>query len=344
VRLHIKILFLIGLYLLVSCGKSDVGAEIAPTNLIVKTEISTDGSGTVVFTATADGAVSYDFEYGNGDAATVPSGIVTYKYTLSGTNTYPVIVTAKTSSGLTTKKTVEITVTVSNPTTGLIWSDEFNTDGTPNPAKWGYDLGAGGWGNSELQYYTGRPENVIVQGGVLKIKAIKENYAGSAYTSTRMSTKGLFSFQYGKVEVRAKLPAGAGTWPAIWTLGSNNSTAGWPACGEIDIMEHRGSDLNRIFSTLHYPGRSGGNGDGSSKVISNATTGFHIYSLDWSASSIKIYADDMLIHSVANTTAMPFNHDFFLILNVAMGGTFGGQVDPAFTNASMEVDYVRVYK
>jgi len=344
VKLHIKILFSIWLYLLVSCQKSDVGADNAPTNLVLKTEISQDGSGTVVFTATADGAVSFDFEYGNGESATVPSGIVTYKYTLAGTNTYPVSVTAKSISGLTTKKTFDVTVTIKVDFPGLIWSDEFNTDGTPNPAKWGYDLGAGGWGNSELQYYTSRPENIIVQGGVLKIKAIKETYSGSTYTSARMLSKGLFSFKYGKVEVKAKLPAGVGTWPAIWMLGSNISTAGWPACGEIDIMEHKGSDVNRIYGTLHYPGRSGGNADGSTKVITNATTGFHIYSLDWSASSIKIYVDDQLIHSVVNTTAIPFNHDFFLILNIAMGGTFGGPVDPSFSSATMEVDYVRVYQ
>jgi len=328
------------------CSKSDVGADPAPTNLLVKTEISADGSGTVVFTATADGALSYDFEYGNGDVATVPSGTVTYKYTLSGTNIYPVIVTAKGRSGLTIKKTVEITVTVSSPVSELVWFDEFNTDGVPSPTKWEYDLGtgSGGWGNSELEYYTSRPENVIVQGGVLKIKAIKENYSGSAYTSTRMLSKGLFSFKYGRVEVSAKLPAGVGTWPAIWMLGSDISTAGWPACGEIDIMEYKGSDVNKIYGTLHYPGRSGGNADGSTKVITNASTEFHTYSLDWSATAIKIYVDGQLIHSVANTPAIPFNHDFFMILNVAMGGTFGGTVDPAFTNATMEVDYVRVYK
>lgn len=345
-KLYLKIFLLVSLGVLVSCGKSDVGAVTAPTNLALKSEISTDGSGTVVFTATADGAVSFDFEYGTGEFATVPSGIVTYKYTIGGTNTYPVTITAKNISGLTTKKTFDVTVYVKIdvPGTGLIWSDEFNTDGTPNPTKWGYDLGAGGWGNQELQYYTSRPENVSVLGGVLKIKAIKENYSGSAYTSTRMLSKGLFSFKYGKVEVKAKLPAGVGTWPAIWMLGSNISTAGWPACGEIDIMEHKGSDVNRIYGTLHYPGRSGGNADGSTKVITNATTDFHIYSLDWSASSIKIYVDGQLIHSVVNTTAIPFNHDFFIILNVAMGGTFGGAVDPLFSSAVMEVDYIRVYQ
>jgi beta-glucanase (GH16 family) len=228
----------------------------------------------------------------------------------------------------------------------LFWSEEFNYAGAPDPTKWGYDTGTGwnGWGNAELQYYTSRPENVIVQNGVLKITAKKESYKGNAYTSARLLTKGKFAFQYGRVEVRAKLPAGVGTWPAIWMLGSNITTVDWPACGEIDIMEHRGSELNKIFGTLHYPGRSGANADGSTRMISNATTEFHIYSVDWSASEIKIYVDGVLYHTVVNSEKIPFNHDFFILLNVAIGGHFAGKVDPAFTSASMEVDYVRVYK
>lgn len=337
---------LFSLFVLIGCSKGDSGATLAPTNLVVNAVISTDGSGTVAFTATADGAVSFDYEYGNGEAVTVPSGTVTYKYITAGSNTYPVTVTAKGSSGLTVKKTIQVTVTVTASVPGVYWSDEFNTDGAPDPAKWGYDLGtgSGGWGNSELQFYTSRSENVIVQGGVLKIKAIKESYSGSAYTSARIITMNKFAFTYGKVEVKAKLPAGVGTWPAAWMLGSNLNTAIWPACGEIDIMEHRGSELNKIFGTLHYPGHSGGSANGSTFLINNATTGFHIYALEWSAASIMISVDGVVFHTVPNSAAIPFNHDFFLILNVAMGGTFGGAVDPAFTNATMEVDYVRVYK
>ena len=179
---------------------------------------------------------------------------------------------------------------------------------------------------------------------MLKIKVIKESYNGSAYTSARLLSKDKFSFKYGKVEVSAKLPTGVGTWPAIWMLGSNINTAGWPASGEIDIMEHKGSELNKIYGTLHYPGRSGGNADGSTRMITNATSEFHKYSLEWSASSIKIFVDDQLVHSVANTTALPFNHDFFLILNQAIGGGFAGPVDHAFTNSTFEIDYVRVYQ
>ncbi len=326
---------------LFSCSKKSNPStqNPAPSNLVVNASVSSDNSGNVSFTATATNAVSYEYDFGNGIYQTVSTGIVTYRYPNGGT--YTVNVTAKGSGGQTISKSLQVTVATA---LGLVWSDEFNTNGTPDPAKWGYDLGAGGYGNNELQYYTNRPENVIVENGVLKIKAIKENYNGAAYTSARLLSKGKFAFTYGKVEVSAKLPAGVGTWPAIWMLGANSSTVGWPDCGEIDIMEHRGYELNKIFGTFHYPGHSGGNADGNTKMISNATTAFHKYSLDWSATAIKIYVDDQLVHSLANSAAIPFNHDFFFILNVAMGGTFGGSVDPNFSNATMEVDYIRVYK
>lgn len=319
---------------------------IAPTNLTITANVNVSGNGAVDFTAAADNAVSYVFEFGNGDIKTVASGTINYQYTSPGTNTYTVTVTATANSGLTLKKSIQVTVTVSATTASLVWSDEFNIDGTPDASKWGYDIGngSGGWGNSELEYYTSRPENVIVQGGVLKIKAIKENYNGSQYTSARMLSKNKFVLTYGRVEVKAKLPAGVGTWPAIWMLGSDFETNSWPNCGEIDIMEHRGSELNKIFGTLHYPGHSGGSANGSTKIITNATTEFHIYKLDWTAASINIYVDDQLYHSVPNSPAIPFNHSFFFILNVAMGGNFAGSVDPLFSNSTMEIDYIRVYK
>ncbi|PXY39113.1 laminarinase [Flavobacterium cheongpyeongense] len=230
--------------------------------------------------------------------------------------------------------------------TNLVWSDEFNTDGAPDTTKWGYNLGTGdnGWGNNEKQNYTNSATNVIVQGGSLKITAKKEASGGAAYSSARLVSDSKFKFTYGKVEVRAKLPTGAGTWPAIWMLGQNYSTKPWPACGEIDIMEHVGNNQNVVLGTLHYPGRSGGNADSGSKTIANVSTEFHVYKAVWSPASIKIYTDETLIHSVANSASLPFNSDFFLILNVAMGGNLGGNIDPAFTQSSMEIDYVRVYQ
>ncbi len=225
--------------------------------------------------------------------------------------------------------------------TNLVWSDEFNTDGAPDSTKWGYDLGAGGWGNSETQTYTNSANNVIVTGGNLKITAKKE---GSSYTSARLKSEGKYEFTYGKIEFRAKLPAGGGTWPAVWSLGSDYATNTWPGCGEIDFMEHKGNDPNVIHGTLHYPGNSGGNANTSTKTITNASTEFHVYKTVWSPASVKFYVDDTLFHSFANDNTVPFNKDFFLILNVAMGGTFGGTIDPTFTQSSMEVDYIRVYQ
>lgn len=228
----------------------------------------------------------------------------------------------------------------------LIWSEEFNVSGLPDTAKWVYDIGTGenGWGNQELEYYTDSIQNASVQDGLLKINAVKENFKNKQYTSARILTRGKFSFKYGRVEARAKLPAGVGTWPAIWMLGENKETVGWPACGEIDIMEHRGSELNKIFATLHYPGHYGSGGNGNTIMISNAATSFHIYAMEWSAAELKFYVDDTLYHSVSNAASMPFNQNFYIILNVAMGGFFAGAVDPAFTSAAMEVDYVRVYQ
>ena len=225
--------------------------------------------------------------------------------------------------------------------TNLAWSDEFNVDGAPDPAKWGYDLGAGGWGNNEVQSYTNSATNATVSGGNLKITAVK---TGSNYTSARLKSENKFEFTYGKIEVRAKLPTGGGTWPAIWMLGQNYATNTWPGCGEIDIMEHKGNDPNVIHGTFHFPGNSGGNGVTNSTTILGASTQFHVYKAIWSPNSIRFYVDDVLFHTLVNKGTLPFNSDFFLILNVAMGGTFGGAIDPAFSQSAMEVDYVRVYQ
>lgn len=231
--------------------------------------------------------------------------------------------------------------------TDLVWSDEFDVDGAPNTANWGYNIGTGtdGWGNNESQYYTSRPENVIVQGGFLKIIARAENYMGSNYTSARLVSENKFEFTYGKVEFRAKLPTGGGTWPALWMLGENYATNPWPACGEIDVMEHKGNQQNTIHSTLHYPGNSGGNGNTATTTASNVGSEFHTYRVVWSPTSIKFSIDDQpAFHTVPNSASTPFNLDFFLIMNVAMGGTFGGAITPGFTQSTMEVDYVRVYQ
>jgi hypothetical protein len=228
--------------------------------------------------------------------------------------------------------------------TNLVFSDEFDVAGAPDPTKWGYDIGAGGWGNNEAQFYTNSTENVTVTGGNLRITAKAQSQSGSSYTSSRLKSENKFEFTYGKIEFRAKMPTGGGTWPALWTLGQDYATNTWPACGEIDVMEHRGNTPNVIHGTCHYPAVSPGAGNTNSTTITNASTEFHIYKAIWTPTSIKFYVDNVLYHSVANSNSLPFNSDFFLIMNVAMGGTFGGAIDPAFVQSTLEVDYVRVYQ
>ncbi|MFK7780972.1 family 16 glycosylhydrolase [Psychroserpens sp.] len=223
----------------------------------------------------------------------------------------------------------------------LTWSDEFDTNGAPDSNNWTYDLGAGGWGNQEVQTYTNNAENVIVEDGFLKITA-KEN--GGGYTSARLKSEGLFNLTYGRVEVRAKLPASIGTWPAIWMLGADYQTNTWPGCGEIDIMEQKGQDKNRVLATVHHPAVSPGAGDSADTILTTSTTEFHNYTVEWRTGEIIFLVDDTIYHTVTNTSDLPFNSEFFLILNIAMGGTLGGDIDPAFTEDTMEIDYVRVYQ
>jgi hypothetical protein len=224
----------------------------------------------------------------------------------------------------------------------LAWEDDFNTDGAPDAANWTYDLGAGGWGNGEAQTYTNSAENVIVEGGSLKITAKADGSGG--YTSARLKSEGLKEFTYGRYEIRAKLPASQGTWPAIWMLGANYPTVSWPAAGEIDIMEQKGGDKNTVLSTIHYPGKSGGDAPTQGIELTTSTTQFHNYTLEWSETEIKFAIDDKVYHTLVNDATLPFNADFFLILNVAMGGTLGGTIDPNFTEDLMEIDYIKVFQ
>lgn len=227
----------------------------------------------------------------------------------------------------------------------LVWSDEFNTDGAPDAAKWTYDLGTGlnGWGNGEAQNYTNLAKNVKIQGGNLVITAIKEASGGQQYSSARIKTQGLYDFKYGTIEMKAKMPKGAGTWPAFWSLGVEPVT--WPANGEIDFMEFVGSKPTQTQSALHYPGFSGGNAKVKTTVIANADTEYHVYKTIWSSKTIRFYLDDALYFTFDNSdTSLPFHKNFFMILNVAMGGNLGGAIDPAFAQSSMTVDYVRIYQ
>ena len=226
----------------------------------------------------------------------------------------------------------------------LVWEDDFNTDGAPDATNWTYDLGDGGWGNGEVQTYTNSAENAKVLDGSLIITAKADGSGG--YTSARLKSQGLRKFTYGRIEVRAKLPASAGTWPAIWMLGSNNPTVSWPYCGEIDIMEQTGANKDITLGTLHwYNTTANGNASyGETTAVADASSDFHLYTVEWSDTSIKIYLDDVNFFQMANDSTLPFNADFFMILNIAMGGTLGGDIDPGFTEDTMEIDYVKVFQ
>lgn len=228
----------------------------------------------------------------------------------------------------------------------ILWSDEFEGDAL-DTANWNYEIGNGdnGWGNGEAQYYTDSPDNVKVQDGNLVITAKRESESGFDFTSARITTKDNFEFTYGRVEVRAKLPAGGGTWPAIWMLGEAWPEESWPGVGEMDIMEFAGNQPNRISSALHFPGNSGGNPIvGDVTTVEDATTEFHIYEVEWTEDKISFFMDGVAHLEFDNDDSTPFQKDFYLLLNVAMGGSFGGAIADDFQESSMEIDYVKVYQ
>lgn len=231
------------------------------------------------------------------------------------------------------------------------WQDEFDKPGAPDPAKWGYDLGGDGWGNNELQFYTDSLENASVADGVLTITAKEKKRNGRAYTSARLVSKGKGDFLYGRFEIRAKLPPGRGTWPALWMLPTDQAYGGWPKSGEIDIMEHVGYDPNRVHITMHTQAynhtintqRTG------IRQVDGAIGNFHVYRTDWTPDAIRGYIDDELVLEFPNEgtgpAAWPFDQRFHFLINIAVGGNWGGKegVDERAFPASMQVDYVRVY-
>jgi len=236
--------------------------------------------------------------------------------------------------------------------TQLVMSEEFDVDGAPKTALWSYNLGTGnnGWGNNELQYYTDASQNIKVEGGMLKITAIKESYMGSGYTSARILTKGKFEQKYGRIEARIKMPWGKGLWPAFWMLGANSDTVIWPQCGEIDIMEYLGSKPTSMFGTVHGPGYSGGNAISKNYTLINDRfdNDFHVFGIEWGENYINYYVDDKLYNQITPEDVpgeWVFNQPFYIILNMAVGGNFPGSpnADTVFPQ-TMTIDYVRVYQ
>jgi beta-glucanase (GH16 family) len=267
----------------------------------------------------------------------------------------------------------------SPPKYTLVWQDEFNgpNGSLPDPSKWTYDLGGGGWGNQELESYTNRAENVHIENGNLVITVRRESYEGDdhiarEYTSARLKTQGLFSQAYGRFEARIKIPAGQGMWPAFWMLGDNISSAGWPKCGEIDILENIGKEPGIVHGSIHGPLATGAASDLTSavKLVNGKefSSDFHIYAVEWNPGSVRFYVDSTPYATFTPDSSAPdsaanpasssassdspaaragswvFDHPFFLILNVAVGGSWPGPPDATSTfPQTMLVDYVRVY-
>ena len=233
--------------------------------------------------------------------------------------------------------------------TKLVWSDEFDSEGSPLDSKWDYDIGTNnGWGNGESQYYTTLEDNVKVEDGLLIITAKKENFEGANYTSARLKSQGRYSFTYGKVEIRAKLPSAAGTWPALWMLGSNITSVGWPKCGEIDIMEQKGWDKSKVSAALHNQSSSGNTIHFKEVDVPTSVTEFHIYAVNWTPDEITFSVDgiEYFTYNPEDKTELnwPYDKPQFIILNVAMGGDLGGEIPSDFNESSMQIDYVRVYR
>lgn len=242
----------------------------------------------------------------------------------------------------------------------LVWADEFDkpgvaTPGLPDTTRWRYDVGGHGFGNNELQFYrANRLENARIENGRLIIEARKERHENREYTSAKLITRGKHEWKYGRFEIRAKLPPGRGSWPAIWMLGSNIDKVGWPLCGEIDIMEHVGFDPNVVHGTLHTDAYNHvkGTHKGAKTTVPTAMTDFNVYAVEWTTSQIDFFVNDQKYHTLtrqalgSSPAQWPLDQPYYLILNVAVGGNWGGQkgVDDSTLPYKMEIDYVRVYQ
>ena len=230
----------------------------------------------------------------------------------------------------------------------LVWADEFNGT-TLDSTKWVQETGGNGWGNAELEYYTNGGHNAHVANGYLVIEARAESFGGRAYTSARLKTQGLGAWQYGRFEARIQIPRGQGLWPAFWMLGDNITQVGWPTCGEIDIMENIGKEPAIVHGTVHGPGYSGANGISSPYTLATGAfaDSFHVFAVEWDPIQIRWYVDSAL-YKIVEPSYVPgtwvFDHPFFIILNVAVGGYWPGNPDPSTVfPQTMRVDYVRVY-
>lgn len=373
---YIIYLFCILMLSIVSCSEeeemNDVGV-LLPSNLVLNITKDANIEGKVLVTATANNANFYSFIfYDAGSTQTEESSDGQANYTFSATGSFSIVARAHTTVNeyIETRDTVTVLINAPGnngnpPDTGyvtpmtypnysLVWNDEF--DGTAlNTANWNYEIGTGnsGWGNNELQYY--RQDNASVANGILTIEAKRQFFGSRQFTSSRLTTEGKQSFKYGRIDVRAAMPFGQGLWPAIWMLGSNFRTAGWPKCGEIDIMEMVGGDVagggdNVTHGTAHWwnDNTSIRNEFGRSRTLSDPlANNWHVYSIVWDSTQIRWLIDDIQYNALDITDPLlaEFRNPFFFILNVAVGGNWPGSPNQTTVfPQKMFVDYVRVFQ
>ncbi|MEQ9186854.1 MAG: glycoside hydrolase family 16 protein [Cryomorphaceae bacterium] len=358
---------------LVGCKEDPEPSVQLPSNLQISAEVVSEGEGRVNVNASASLANFYTFIFEESGELTYldnTEGAASYVYQTSGT--FPIIVRANTTHDDYIEALTEVTVTLNDevlgnggnpPTSGyttpltyegftLVWNDEFN--GSNLSSDWNQEIGTGssGWGNNELQYY--RAENSSVSDGFLTIEAREESYNGNSYTSSRITTQNKQSFRYGRIDIRAALPYGKGLWPALWMLGTNIPSVGWPSCGEIDIMEMVGGNVsgggNHVtHGTVHWDNNGQHASFGGSKALSEGSLAdkFHVYTIIWDSLSIEWYLDDQKFHTIdiSSSGLDAFKEEFFFIFNVAVGGNWPGSPNSSTTFPQfMFVDYVRVFQ
>lgn len=360
-------LFSASILLSFSCKKNKDPELVLPSNLQT---VITHESGEVMVAASADNANFFTVIFYEGlDSTIIETQSGEANYTFSQSGTYAIKTKAHITQYNYVERVDEVTVLVDSsssgtsgaPATGystplsysgmtLVWNDEF--EGSSLSSDWTFDIGTGswGWGNNELQYYTN--QNIQLIDGILKITAKSEIFNSQNYTSTRIKTQGLKSWKYGRVDVRAALPYGQGIWPAIWMLGDNITTAGWPACGEIDIMEMiggAGANDRTAHGTAHWSSNGSHAQFGNSTVLPNGRFAdeFHVFSIIWNQNSITWLMDDVVYNTLNITPAelSEFQEKFFLIMNVAVGGNWPGNPDASTVfPQTMYVDYVRIFQ
>jgi beta-glucanase (GH16 family) len=349
-----------------SIGYDNIGVIVTNTSSPLSVSITSPANNAVVtsnFTINATATVSpgtvtnvafYDGAFLLGNDSSSP---FSFSVTGASSGLHALTAVARSSGGISATSAV-VTVTVSNTPAPvgwqLVWSDEFEGSSV-DATKWSYDIGAGGWGNNELQYYTDRPTNVFVANGLLNIVARKEvpQYNSSDYTSAKLKTQGKFSKTYGRFEFRARVPQGKGYWPALWMMPQDSVYGGWAASGEIDVMENKGRLPTMVSGAIHYGGAWPNNTYSFAEYTfpnGGVATNFHVYMLEWNTNSIKWYVDGVLYqtrtswYSTAAAYPAPFDEPFYLIMNLAVGGNFDGNPDGTTVFPGlMQVDYARVY-